>query len=693
MESLALIGAITSLGYYLGNSTSENIRNVEIEDEILSDIPLNQMPPSTNIYNSNMVESANNDVLKKSLQNYKDAEDPSITGILPPIYNSYSMVGNLETGGGNLQEITDIYKINREVDVNTGVQPVLPDRPMFQPILQMGDPTISQFSNFGQNFENEQVSLLTGKTIEKSHANMVPFFGGNTKQNVEHFTNEAKLDNFTGNTSTFFHKSAPLQRFEKRPENIYGTPLLTDNIDMSRFIPSRFKQGEKISYEEKVAAPIAFTEQNPVTKASLAYPTIDQLRTANKPQISYQAKTNAGKSIFNARGEQGAVAKNRVDTSFELGNERFFKGPGQIVGNKSSENYNQIQQTSRQDQNLEYYGGAMNSEALASQQRISRFDNTDQFVSLLQDTKRNQLTSDTMRNANSVNSPYVYDYGKSSVNHPELERDTTSKFHSLNVNQSRSGNIIGHQDNARNTLKETTVELVEPYRNVKSGVIKIDSNTGITSWKPKITGKETLIFEHKGQANKKDGMGYTVSNYDAKTTHKESTLNIDYNGHASGVNKDSMVYSTYDDPIKVRNALHTENYQGPGINTIADAENREKYYNAEISVIKEKALQGERTRGTNSAFGKLASGHNLVGDIKTNDNLLLKESTNTRVENTSNISNNIPNVIGDLTQQNFHNQTSQKDTFSSDVSAKNNRFNADLISSQLNQNPFYNLKK
>lgn len=692
METIALIGAISALGYYFGDKNRVKY-DVNIDDSI----PPIEKPVSSNIYNSNMSESANDQVLRMSLQNYKESNEPSVFGVLPPIYNSYSAVGNPSlfnnsSNNDTLKEITNMNSISRNSDINTGPQPLLQDRPMFKPILNNDNSNIDPFSNFNQTVtENKnQISLLTGKPIEEKHDNMIPFFGGNVRQNVDSFANVSKLDNYTGNTSTFFHKKEPLQRFEQYSQDIHGTPALTDNIDMSRFIASRFKENEKPFYEERIAAPISFTENNPVTQAATSYPTIDELRTKNKPQISYKAKINAGKPLYNARGQQGNVAKNRVDSSFILGETRLFKGPGQIVGNMSNKNYDQIQPTSRQNQNLEYYGSANNSEHLNSTQKISQFDNSSEFASLLQESKRNQFNVRSNTKRNLTGSSSTNDYGKESMNPPSVERESTSKFHTLNVNQSAKGNILTLQDNAKNTIKETTVELVDSGRNILSTVFNADSNTGLTQWDPKTTNKQTLMYETKGQANKKDGMGYVVANYDAKVTNKQTT-HSEYSGTANSINKDNMIYSTYKNPIKVRNAVHINDYKGTGIIPVSDAENRDKYYNANISIIKESTLKGERPSGTNSSLGKISSGEGLVGTIKSNDNLLLKEKVNTRQENINNINNNIPttNQLGVSTNQKKH---TQNDLFSSNINDRNNRYNGDLITKQLSQNPYYNLK-
>lgn len=313
--------------------------------------------------------------------------------------------------------------------------------------------------------------------------------------------------------------------------------------------------------------------------------------------------------------------------------------------------------------------------------------------SIAQKAKKIQFLNDTSRNISSNLSPYVYDYGKSSTTAYTNERETTSKMHTLNINQSKSGNTIAYSDNAKNTMKQTTVHLNDTTRNINPVMIK-DTNTGLTSWNPKNTQKETTVEnKYKGQANKKDGMGYIVAKYDAKITNKETTLNPDYSGHATSKDKEHMVYSTYSDPIKVRYNNHMS-YVGIGNFHTKDAENRNKYMNANISTSKEQTFKNiGRPNHTNSALGKIQS--NVVGTIKSTDNLLLKEQYNTHTQNISNIYNNIPSYIhiGNNTQQEFHNRNSQYDMFSTNIHNSNNRFNGDLINQQLQNNPFYNLKR
>jgi hypothetical protein len=318
--------------------------------------------------------------------------------------------------------------------------------------------------------------------------------------------------------------------------------------------------------------------------------------------------------------------------------------------------------------------------------------------SVVQNTRRTQLPTDNSRNIGSLNN-YVNDYGRSSVKLTELERNSTSQQHILNIQQSGVGGQLGYFDNAKITVKETVVGLSDTNLNYRPIVISGSDNNGLTSWDPKNTQKETTIHNNYiRQAAKNDGMGYAVANYDARATIKQTTLNENHLNHASGYNKEQMNYTAFQDPQKIRYAVHAENYIGPSAYFKSDAENRDQYFNANISIDKEQLVYkapGQEFRGSNSHIGKIAAGEGLIGEIKTNDNMLFKERINNQSQrNIGNINNIIPDTtqFGIMTKD--HLNYSQMDTFNSqNPSAQNNRFNSDLITQQLSQNPWYNLKR
>lgn len=320
--------------------------------------------------------------------------------------------------------------------------------------------------------------------------------------------------------------------------------------------------------------------------------------------------------------------------------------------------------------------------------------------SIVQNAKRTQLPSDSNRNMGSLNiSSNVYDYGRSSVKLTELERNTSSQQHVLNIQQSGVGSQMSYFDDAKITVKETIVGLSDTNRNYTPFVINGSNNTGFTSWNPKNTQKESTIHNNYTRPiTKNDGMGYVVANYDAKSTIKQTTLNKNHLNQASYYISNPEDYAGSKDPQKVRYAVHAEDYKGPSVYYTNDHENRDQFFNANISIDKEQLVHkdpGQEFRGANSNIGKIHAGDGLIGEIKSNDNMLFKERVNNQSQrNVGNINSILPSseLLGTTTQFGFSN--SQIDVFNSQkTNSANNRFNSDLITQQLSQNPWYNLKR
>ena len=683
METIGIIFLTGFLGYQIANSKNETIINVVVQEEMSE----KEKPNSLNIYHSNKVNEINDKMLQMSIDNYADAKNPSLTGVLPPIYNSYSIPGNNNL---NLKKIvskdlrlnSDINSINRYTDPIKKEEPQLTTRPMFQSSY---DNELQQdFANFGQGTKfSSQVSLLTGEPIDKQHINMVPFFGSNITQNIEKFTNVAILDNFTGNTDTFFHKKEPLNRFDNYKQNIFGTPSLTDNIQLERYNQSLYKQGEKPFNPIRVNAPIANTDHNPIHSAAADYKTIDELRSANKPQISYEGVIKSGQ-IGSVRGVSGIVNKNRVDTHFELGKDRLFTDTG-FIKEQTPHNFSNIQSTIRQSQNLEYYGSAISKESLKTDTRYTNVDNTSELSTLFQEPITQQLKTDYKRNVNQSNLANNGDYGKDSINLPELERDSTSTMHNINLNQQGTQNKVGVQDDIKRTTKETTL-IQDNSGNINSFIKKSDNTNGMSNYEFKTTQKEILIDKNYiGQPMKNDQTGYNLSKYSAKTTNKETTSDLLYQG-AAGNLSNSMVYSTYDNPEKVRNAVHPKNYKGNATTQgFTKIENRQRFSNAEVNLNQEKLISNEHPSGPQSF--NISGGVNIVGDFNYRQNTLLKGEENLHLQNKDNISSNIPHIkqLGNLTQ-------SDNNQFSEHLNTRETKEFVNVIENQLSDNPFYNLR-
>jgi hypothetical protein len=697
--TLPIIGLTALVGYFFSKD-GKNPREVKLSR---GKIETFDKPNGGNIYSSNMVAEADQEILDRSLHNYKLAENPSESGVLPPIFNSYSVVGNesvlnsilnTDISGVSSEQLGKINTVNKVVDIINKDKKVNVDNlPMFKSLggtfIGTEVPTNAQIENSKINFSGDEkdINLLTGLPYDVSHSNMVPFFGSNIKQNVETFNNESILDRHTGNTSTFKHKEEITKFFKEKPENIYGAPVFTNEVEIDRYIPSLYRQSEKPFQEQRIYAEKAGTFENPIMPQ---FKTVDELRVADKPKETYEGRTLSGQRA-SVRGIQSEVHKRRPDTYYEQVNpDELFRGPGEFLAPKIPENYSEnFKSSSREGYNMEYYGNANQSELNKSKQRLTTVDNSDEFLALFQEPKRQNFENDYSRNlSGSVTSKSVNDYGKSGYKSYETERHTTEdKAHVLNVNDSKTGSKIRQLDPAKGTIKETTLKY-DNSGNVKSVFERgtmATYDSGLSSMDAKTTQKQTLVDnKYIGQMQKEDGMGYVVAKYDAKTTGKEIiTNNSEYSGNANQHVKNVKVYSTYENPIKVRNAVHTD-YKG-NVNLNAEASSREKYNNAEIRDDKQNVLMGERPSGPQNF--QISSGKVSYGDIKSTGNMILKEEQDDRERLNDQYLQIIPTKsnIGMISKPRYDNDP--EDT------VDNSRLDPMLVHNQLKENPFVNTFK
>jgi hypothetical protein len=645
---LPIVGGLVALGYFL----TKGEKNPRVEEVKRTSVEKTEIPNGKNIYNSNKYEEVNREILERSINNYKEAEEPARTGMLPPLYNTYSVVGNKIVNGdmGLMREQGS--EIDRKIkieDVKKGKERDINNRPMFNNdkyYIEIGQ--TRDITRDNENDIDKNISLLTGLEIDMTHNNMVPFFGSNIKQNVEKFTNQSILDLHTGNTSTFQHKKEVANMFDAQPENIYGTPIITNQISTDRFIPSRFRQNEKAMQEDRIAAPIAGTFENNIRPG---YKDINELRVGNRLQQTYEGRTLAGQ-MGSVRGAQSEFAKHRPDTYYEKGMDHLFKGPGEFIAKKADEDYTTgFKDTGRSEYNQEYYGGVSTSDLLKNKQRYKLADGeTQNEDSVVQIPKRQNFEHDYSRNVSGFK--MVNDFGKSGMVSYETERATTGeKTHLISATKTENGNRVRFRDEARPTIKQTTL-IHDNSGNIKTTFDKgyiTAYETGIIGMEAKSTHKEsTLINNYKGITSKEQGMGYLVNKYDAKTTGKEIiSSNSDYTGIA-----------------------------GKDIETTS----RENYRNAEIRDYKEQVIKRDRMAGEQNF--QISSGKDSYGDIKEKESLLIKEREDDREKLNVYTQQNVPskNIIGYVSKPRFDNEDVDK--------AFVNRLEPSLVVNQHTQNPY-----
>lgn len=632
--TIPIIGLTTLAGYFFSRD-GKAPRHIQVQKEKIEQF---EKPNSKNIYNSNKYEEVNSEMLQRSLKNYKDAENPALTGVLPPLFNTYGVVGS---EGAIVQpeiDAKEVNRVNRIVDVtNQNTLTDINKRPMF-----------SEERTFDSTYEiqkdiNREVSLLTGLPIDKTHTNMTPFFGSNVKQNIETFTNESVLDRHTGNTSLFQHKKEVESMFKEMPENIYGTPIFTNSVNTDRYIPSLYRQNEKVLEDKKIAAPIAGTFENTIRPE---FKDVNELRVGNKLKQTYEGRVKAGQ-LGSVRGVQSQFKKNRPDTFYEKNADHLFKTPGEYIAPKTSENYEiNFKNTNRTNYNLEYFGNVSAKDVIQNKQRMATTENDkDAFF---QPPKKNNFENDYLRNISGIKS--TTDYGKNAITSYETERASTSeKTHLLSATRLEAGTRTRYADKAKTTTKETTLDF-DNTGNVKSSFnkgIKTAFDMGISDVSAKTTHKEsTLLSNYKGIADKNTGLGYVVNKYDAPTTSKEIiSSDSDYKG-------------------------------APNLNF--QTTQRNNYNNAVIRDTKETIVSGARPPGPQNfqiSAGKLAH-----GGIKTSPNMMIKERNDDREKMNVHQQQVIPSkeLIGYKT----------KVKFDEDEPKLNDRLDANIIHEQLNKNPY-----
>ena len=461
------------------------------------------------------------------------------------------------------------------------------------------------------------------------------------------FSNESLLDKYAGNVSTFAHKKEIASLYDKNPENIYGNQVFSSTVDMSRYIPSLYKSNERPIEPERVPALKAGTFENDIRPS---YKDVNDLRPGNRPKETYTGRTLSGKQ-GETRGVIGKFEKHRPDTFFE--NDHRFSGPGEFIAPSSRDDYSNMKSSSRQSYNIEYYG-VQNSAHKETTQRLSNIDNSAELLAYFQDPKRNNFEGDFGRNLNGtiISSQSGHDYGKGGYTAYEQERSTTGdKVPTMNVNIQTLGVKVKPNDFAKTTIRET-LSTVDNSGNVNS-IYKMSSNTpyisGMSDVTAKQTSKETLVDnKYSGQAYKNDGMGYVVNKYDAKVTGKQIV---------SESSKDYISNPKF----------------------LSENMSRERYENAEIRDIKQKSLMGERPSGPQNF--QISSGKDSYGDVKTTNNMLLKEQQDSR-EKIINDYKHIPNKeqIGMIVKTRIDNEP--VDTVISD------RLQPDLVHGQLKNNPY-----
>jgi hypothetical protein len=206
------------------------------------------------------------------------------------------------------------------------------------------NPNLNSAQTMPASAAANQYKSLTGSTVDSSyfrHNNMVPFFGSHLPNQPSMNSAESTMDNYTGSGSQVFQKRevAPLFSPGENVQYAHGAPNNSD-FYQSRVNPS-LRMANVKPFEEIRVGPglgLGYTAEGSggynsglMQRDQWTDKNVDELRVANKQKASglmMLGHEGPANSFIKSMGQMGKMEKNRVDTSFEMGPERYMTTTG-----------------------------------------------------------------------------------------------------------------------------------------------------------------------------------------------------------------------------------------------------------------------------------------------------------------------------------------------------------------------------
>ena len=318
-------------------------------------------------------------------------------------------------------------------------------------IINQNSTSIKYLQRNTQESDNSYKSTLSGQVINKEQFKQknVPFFGSHIKQSQFNDNNNI-LDNHTGTENFTKRKSAPLPMFEPTKEiNFQDTTDRNDEMS-NRHVPSRFKKNE-LPFEqvrvgpgmdEDLTAPSGGFHQD--TRDFIIPKSIDELRPASNPQISYKGRVIPGKAPSGKSSLKPNIAKNRPDTFFLNSEDRYFTTVGGVE-KQTTRSCHVMKDTNRKDS--KNYTGSAAPAAIKKDPNRPLYKKSTKIQA--PETGPRNLFKKGIKND---------DHGKGSINLGTNERDITQKrTHTTNITTAVKSILAPLLDVMKTTKKENVV--------------------------------------------------------------------------------------------------------------------------------------------------------------------------------------------------------------------------------------------
>lgn len=414
------------------------------------------------------------------------------------------------------------------------------------------------------------------------HNNMKPFFGSRVKQRSVKDTDYI-LDNMQGTGSEHFKKKEQESLFKPTKELGWtnGTPSSSDFIQ-SRMNAGLSRNNDKPWEEIRVGPGL---NQGYGSKGSGGFnsslesrgqwidKSVDELRTANNPKISYDGVTLGGKNITTNRGIEGKVEQYKPDTYYSNTQDRYLTTTGSHVAH-TAHSEQMMGNPKRPDTSIEYYGSKSNSN-----RNGANYVNGVYKPSIKQQLKAKPVGAAYNGNA-------LRDGKKNSYNILPNSRSVTEE-------NSFFGGLLGIAKEVIMPVRET----IRPSR------------------------KENVI----GNLNSVGNVGvrgntYVSNKQPAKTTIKETTASTERLANVGGGVPGSGYLTNSQTPANTQRTTTTQSYFGPSGNTQKSTNNAAygAFYNAHTNTNKEEVSRSRANMGNMQMFNNTCNTQTIRKEQKNN---------------------------------------------------------------------------
>ena len=396
-----------------------------------------------------------------------------------------------------------IYDLNNVADAQTYETQLVNQR--FNQTLNTPTTMVSDFNakglGLGEQYthNNEVIIGLDGNPIKKDEflvndqgIKVEPFFSGEGPPPVDLSRNN-NLERANGMTSfRYINQEARGNGVSYEalhgPMQPYGNPFgMSDTgpaMEQDRYIPGMYRTDERPFEQERVPHIDQNSEINrDIGEIYAQRNSVDNIRALSNQKESFGGRVVAGKGI-EERGKEGQVFKHLPEQAYEQSSDRWLVTNGAFDAPKIRP-AEILPETNRQYLNRQEVGPAGPNGYFAEEKRP-----------MFKKTDRQQLASDTVRNAYGTEIFIDSDHMQSSYKVYANEREVTEeRTYDGNLQSVVPGETRHLLDNVKTTVKETTINAQNPngFTNTVTTAPEERLQDAV-----KTSKKETVLFEYVG---------------------------------------------------------------------------------------------------------------------------------------------------------------------------------------------------